>query len=110
MTCRNSATETKPFAILVETVERLLHSLLRVYRARLSRHHLKKLGNVDRPIAIRIDLVDHVLCYNSDSVRVCPTERMAILSTEVVILPSPPVMGFSGLAIDGDRTCEEGEP
>jgi hypothetical protein len=51
----------KPVAVLVEHLERLLYFLLRIRVAHLARHHGEKFGKVDRAVAIRVDLVDHVL-------------------------------------------------
>ena len=48
-------------AVLVEDLERLLDLLLAVRVAHLARHHREELGEVDRAVPVRVDLVDHVL-------------------------------------------------
>ena len=47
--------------VAVEDLEGLLDLLLRVRVAHLARHHREELGEVDRPVPVRVDLVDHVL-------------------------------------------------
>jgi hypothetical protein len=50
-----------PVPVLVEHLERLLDLLLRVRVAHLTRHHGEELGEVDRPVSVCVNLVDHVL-------------------------------------------------
>ena len=42
-------------------LERLQNLLLRVRVLHLPRHHRQKLGEINRAIPVRIDLIDHVL-------------------------------------------------
>lgn len=48
-------------AVLVKHLERLLDLLLTICVPHLARHHGEKLGEVDRAVAVGVDLIDHVL-------------------------------------------------
>lgn len=48
-------------AVLVKHLERLPDFLLRVRVLHLACHHGEELGKVDGAVAVRVDLVDHVL-------------------------------------------------
>jgi hypothetical protein len=50
-----------PISILIEHLERLLDLLLGIRVPHLARHHREELGEVDRPVPVGVDLVDHVL-------------------------------------------------
>ena len=52
-----------PVAILIEHLERLLNLFLTIRVTHLPRHHREELREIDRAIAICIDLVDHVLQF-----------------------------------------------
>lgn len=48
-------------AVLVKHLERLADLFLRVGILHLASHHGEELGKVDGAVAVRVDLVDHVL-------------------------------------------------
>ena len=47
--------------ILIKNLKSLLNLLLRIGILHLPRHHGQKLGEIDGPVSVSIDLVDHVL-------------------------------------------------
>ena len=48
-------------AVFVEHLERFFDLLLRVCVAHLARHHREELREINCPVAVRVDFVDHVL-------------------------------------------------
>ena len=51
-------------SVLIEDLEGLFDLLLAIGVAHLARHHRQEFGEIDGAIAVRIDLVDHVLEFS----------------------------------------------
>ena len=52
-----------PISVLVKHLERLLDLFLRIGITHFARHHGEELGEVNRAVAVCVDLVDHVLQF-----------------------------------------------
>ena len=108
MTCRNSVAEIKPLPSLSKTLNASFISSSGfescTFRDIIVRNSEKSI--VPLPSAS----ISLIMSNSSASVGFCPSARITVPSSRRVILPSPSVIGFAGLAINSCSTSGGGEP